>query len=435
MRSAVEEWARAKGWWVPYHGGGQSTGEWSVESGGQTIPVRRKSEGGETLWDSSPHAALVWSLVLEARPLRDGSRCKRCDGCGRARPAEMDHERATSLPGGGLSIPVKSWAPARDPSDMFSGRCSACDGTGLADLADEYAQHVLDAQPKFTAPDTWLPGMLTKPERETGRVFRAVAGDDREPVRFVQESGHRGGGWTLHIDQGSGAAVFYRSYHPDADNEIAEPDLTDPATLKCARVVPGSAASIEALHMLADHTQGWECMACGRPTMSAVECYRCRGGTRPSPHRVLGFALAHLLAGSTEGTADAVERLRAATEQRRAAHVPSWDGEAEAFVPDRAIPGVGQALIARCREALDLARLSNGYHPIDPGREAFERWRFERERSTRPIPTPRWSDIEPAERRRWREHAVSEWHREVDRYYPHSFTFGDVADHPRTTEP
>jgi hypothetical protein len=152
MCGAVEQWARARGWWneqntaVPL-----LTEPWSIQWRDESMLVHTvKHARGRLIeeWHASPHAALVWALVLEARPLRDGSSCKRCDGCGRTRPAEMALERATSLPGGGLSVPVKSWTPARDPSDRFSGRCSACEGTGLADLTDAHAQHVLDAQPR-----------------------------------------------------------------------------------------------------------------------------------------------------------------------------------------------------------------------------------------------------------------------------------------------
>jgi len=78
--------------------------------------------------------------------------------------------------------------------------------------------------------------MLTLPERSTGRVFRAVADiGAREPLRFVQESGPRGFGWFLHIDNGrGGAAVFGRTlYDPNDENEAAEPDLNDPATQGC----------------------------------------------------------------------------------------------------------------------------------------------------------------------------------------------------------
>ena len=87
--------------------------------------------------------------------------------------------------------------------------------------------------------------MRTLPERKTGRVFRAVAGakHDREPVRFVQESGPHGFGWGLHIHLGrGGAAVFGRaSFDPDDTNEVARPDLTDPETIDRLRSLAGDA--------------------------------------------------------------------------------------------------------------------------------------------------------------------------------------------------
>jgi hypothetical protein len=331
MRGAVERWARAIGcWWDHAASGAAQAGyddlphlapeRWTVWHGGGQVRVRWSAGMHDTrtesrLWNVSPVAALVWALVLAARPARDGSKCKRCDGCGRTRATEMDIDAATSLPGGGFSIPVKAWAPSGDPSDRFSGRCSACEGTGLADLTDVFAQHVLDAQPTLvTAPITWQAGMLTRPERSTGRVFRAVTYipyGGGATLRFVQESGPHGFGWALNIDHGRGdAAVFGRmSFDPDNTNEVAEPDFDDPATLERARFEPGSTASVEALHMLADMLQDWVCSKCLRPSEPRGSCRHCGGSLAPSPHQALGLHIAHLLAGKRERTADAVELL------------------------------------------------------------------------------------------------------------------------------
>jgi hypothetical protein len=244
MRAAVERWARA-------------TDRWGVDCGwtkdkpfvlidgrdhvglGSSLPicVRMGPLISDGRWCIGDHAALVWALVLEARPLRDGSSCKRCDGCGRTRPAEMALERAMSLPDGGLSIPVKSWKPARDPSDRFSGRCSACEGTGLADMTDTYAQHVLDSQP---------------------RVADAGLGFSLPP-------------FTIPLSNGSTATIG--------------PSVT-----------PGNPTSIEALHVLADRLQ---------PDLLR----RADGPPRDIDREALGLRIAHLLAGSRDGTGEAVEAL------------------------------------------------------------------------------------------------------------------------------
>lgn len=80
----------------------------------------------------------------------------------------------------------------------------------------------------------WMPGMRTLPEQRTGRVFRAIS-DVHMPVRFARELGPAGFGWGLDVDGTRGwAAVFwFKHVDPDESNEVALPDLDDPATLGC----------------------------------------------------------------------------------------------------------------------------------------------------------------------------------------------------------
>jgi hypothetical protein len=248
MRSAVEWWARARGW-LPIVGEFDlGKAPWSVKpwsEAGTTVQVQRLGCGGAygDELDVSPHAALVWALVLEARPLRDGSRCRRCRGRG-----TWDEWWRVTWGRGGASpedadAVVNAWR--RDGWRVAGGLlgetydhrqsrtipCPDCEGTGLADLTDAYAQHVLDAQPRPNA---------------TG-------------IRFITSADTNG------------------------------------VVVSC-RVDGANEASIEALHVLADRLQ-----AAADP---------------------LGFDIAHLLAGSHEGTASAVERLDAAA---NLLHKLRWD--------------------------------------------------------------------------------------------------------------
>jgi hypothetical protein len=202
MRSAVEGWARAKGLEAWGHHRVPGRLPWSVQPVATDIRggllIRRLDNRGETAdqWPTvSPHAALVLALVLEARPLRDGSRCKRC--CGQGFKVVVTTSRV--LP------------------------CPDCEGTGLADLTDTYAQRVLDAQPQ----------------------------QQGNPAVYV---------WTK----------------------------------------PGDPTSIEALHVLADRLQ---------PDLLR----RADGPPRDLDREALGLHLAILLAGSREGTGEAVEQLIQAT--------------------------------------------------------------------------------------------------------------------------
>jgi hypothetical protein len=117
MHAAVERWARARGWWNEHNTAVPLLIEpWSIQWRDESMLVHTvKHARGRLIeeWHASPHAALVWALVLSSGPLRDGSTCKRCDGC-----------------------------------TIRTIGCPACEGTGLADLTYAYAQHVLDAQPR-----------------------------------------------------------------------------------------------------------------------------------------------------------------------------------------------------------------------------------------------------------------------------------------------
>jgi hypothetical protein len=208
--AAVEQWARAKGWWWEAR---PKVAPWWVTHRGAAVTIRRALEPGlfaSSGHDVSPHAALVWALVLEARPLRDWSSCKRCRGRGFK-----------------VIVPTARVVP-----------CSDCEGTGLADVTDAYAQHVLDAQ---------------------------------RPCGVCKASG-----WT-------------RSSHTVGAIEC----------WSCSGngTEPGNPASIEALHVLADRLQ---------PDLLR----RADGPPRDPDREALGFHLAHLLAGSREGTAAAAEQLR-----------------------------------------------------------------------------------------------------------------------------
>jgi hypothetical protein len=248
MRDAVERWARARGFT-------EGMAPWYAMFVVDRIRISRRhsdykhrAEVGQPLYErteTSPHAALVWALVLEARPLRDGSDCNRCRGRGtRGEWAQRRHR----LDRGTADQDARSFEVSRGfllsegfvvkthGSDWLVAsrtvQCPDCEGTGLADLTDAYAQYVLDAQPQL---------------------------------------------------QGNPAVYVW--------------------------VEPGDKASIEALHMLADLLQDWVCSKCDRPSEPRGSCRHCGGSLAPSPHQALGLHLAHLLAGKRERTADAVELL------------------------------------------------------------------------------------------------------------------------------
>lgn len=192
MRAAVERWARARGftegmapWYAMFV-------EDRIRISRRHPDYKHRAEVGQPLYErteTSPHAALVWALVLEARPLRDGS--------------VGDAPRAT--------------APA--------------------DLTDVFAQHVLDSQ---------------------------------RPC-----CGCKASGWT-------------RSSHTVGATEC----------WSCGGngIEPGEAASIEAIHVFADRLQ---------PDLMR----RADGPPRDLGREALGLHIAHLLAGSRDGTGEAVEAL------------------------------------------------------------------------------------------------------------------------------
>jgi hypothetical protein len=246
MRRAVEQWARARRLVMHGRDGYEqwAGGRWGLHV--NPLPPRSTllvcPNGDEVRGtEVSPHAALVWALVLEARPLRDGSRCKRCRGraewswwewgynsirkpswvrwCWPENPSRYVAANDYDSPwpeGTELAWARVSAVDAEERDVNWRGRvtgpCPGCEGTGLADLTDAYAQHVLDAQPR----------------------------PHGNPAVYT---------WTK----------------------------------------PGNPTSIEALHVIA---------------------YRLQAKGDP-----LGLHLAHLLAGSPEGTADAVELLLWRTEQ------------------------------------------------------------------------------------------------------------------------
>jgi hypothetical protein len=256
MRDAVERWARARGFT-------EGMAPWYAMFVVDRIRISRRhsdykhrAEVGKPLYErteTSPHDALAWALVLEARPLRDGSDCKRCRGRGTwdewdtAWFSWRDDMALGVIADGWRSGPHHVWRPGFNTIAMLvreglAGHhvrvlasraipCPDCEGTGLADLTDAYAQHVLDAQPRPNA---------------TG-------------IRFITSADTNG------------------------------------VVVSC-RVDGANEASIEALHVLADRLQ-----AAADP---------------------LGFDIAHLLAGSHEGTASAVERLDAAA---NLLHKLRWD--------------------------------------------------------------------------------------------------------------
>jgi hypothetical protein len=216
IRAAVEQWARAKGYT-------EGMAPWYVVIIGDDVRISRRHPDYQQRAEAlafqplyerhhvSPHAALCWALVLEARPLRDGTRCRRCRGRGTVHRGEVD------------DAVIGTW------NEWQTSPCPDCDGTGLADKTDEYAQHVLDSQAR--------------------------------PCRSCRGNGG------FHTPHGDGHEACW---------QCAGGTLAD----------RGNPTSIDTLHVLADRLQ-----AQGDP---------------------LGLHLAYLLAGSREGTADAVERLNAA---------------------------------------------------------------------------------------------------------------------------
>jgi hypothetical protein len=170
IKDAIEAWARARGWW----GIGRPTKHWTI----------------------SPRAALVWALVVEAKPLRDGSKCRRCRGRGTWDEWDrrvfyddvplhwLDHSghvfRTDRTDAMRNLRSARAWliddgfaVAVVETSTTITGRincirlhasrtapCPDCDGSGLADLTDVFVQHVLDAQPHRYSPEDrrWLFG-------------------------------------------------------------------------------------------------------------------------------------------------------------------------------------------------------------------------------------------------------------------------------------
>ncbi len=328
MRAAVEQWARARGLVMHGREGYEpwAGGRWGLHV--NPLPPRSTllvCPNGDELAGAevSPHAALVWALVLEARPQRDGTRCKRCRG--RGTWDELTQTWSATV--GPVEFQRRSVEIAREfyeregwAHDAWwrpSGRvvvvasrtipCPDCDGTGLADLTDAFAQHVLAASvgPAVVRLSITGPCPDCASQSSEFAACRRCRGR-REWSRWSQAE-------TLYFAWPRGVQV-----DPHVNDDGGTLRLGDPLDgwpfgtrlrWASAKISRGNKTSIEALHMLADQMQGWECTSCCRWVMSSVECHWCRGHTRPSPHRALGLHLAHFLAGEREGTAAAVERV------------------------------------------------------------------------------------------------------------------------------
>lgn len=337
MRVAVERWAQSRGMWR--EGGGYVLLEgsdrhpWWLWRIGDSIRVRscssRRDVDRREIWgpdgrvnvEVSPHAALVWALVLEARPLRDGSRCKRCRGRGEwswwhdaDRPgavwpvwAGLTFTRAsncTTTPGGpwpaGVSLLTGHGIGPDWSHWTLTGLCPDCEGTGLADLTDAYAQQVLDARPK-----------------DTEEIRIATTGPcpdcDSSSAGCRRCRGRREWSWW------SSGPTMYFAWPPGVQVDPHDTDergtcrLNDPlggwlfgtrlrwTSSKVAFARSGDPTSIEALHVLADRLQDQ-----GDP---------------------LGLDISHLLAGERDGTEAAVERLLdRCPSQVVTCTVLSWDG-------------------------------------------------------------------------------------------------------------
>jgi hypothetical protein len=462
MRAAVERWARARGftdgmapWYAMFV-------EDRIRISRRHSDYKHRAEVGRPLYErteTSGHAALVWALVLEARPLRDGSRCKRCRGRGEwswwevgdgprpnwTRWARIESRReCVALVGGPWAVGTRlTWDRLggaahwrSEPADgepgpwctHVTGDCPDCGGTGLADLTDAYAQHVLDAQPRLSV-------LMTTP----------TPWSEPSPPRRHHSPGNRASIEALHVLadrlQANPASTRQRTGF-DSSQSYEHAETLGHAW---ARKRGGTGITVESK---LPHTEG-------DPWHVALSW------SEPDP---LGLHLAHLLAGSREGTADAVERLKFATlthrvaeQERRLAEQglthetalaqanAEYDRTHVPPEPDLAgqlaeIIGLrpGESLDVRpdptrfghiltIAETLAAARLANGYHPIDHGREAFERTRAIAEPLRRVWTSPGleagfdmvehvtlsllpWRQQSADQRAQWREHAAREWH-------------------------
>jgi hypothetical protein len=215
MFAAVGQWARARGWLNPESPHGNLW--WGVFTGGERFTIHRK--GTSQAWLPSPHAALVWALVVEADlPPVDMGRCPSCAARGggwewaRNEGASGPWSTATGRLEGEIQLYQSepqpgAWvvdaAPSGHPGWQYAARpCPACavDGKPTGRERREVARLLLDAQHHQGA---LLPS-------------RVWPGATRSPFEF------------------SGVGVV---------TETREPHK------------PGDPASIEALHVLADRLQ------------------------------------------------------------------------------------------------------------------------------------------------------------------------------------
>jgi hypothetical protein len=299
IRRAVDAWARARGWWNAHNGADLLlTGPWSVQwqDGVLLFHALAKPSTPRHIideWRVSPHAALVWALLVESGS-RVG-RCSACDGTGHGfdtRSWQQGDERV------GMRVECNlSWSGAV-PSD--SGRVL----TGLRGVIESEPHHAiydvrLDGESKPVLVRSYNLYPLERsadvpcPDCEgTGKQEAARLVLDAQPRPCPRCRGTSG----YHTPHGDGWQACWRC----AGGTLAD---------------KGDPASIEALHVLADRLQ--------------------RDGDP------LGTHLAHLLAGSLDGTGEAVERAEAATERHRQA-----SGYVETVVEGGTDDAVAEAIMA-----------------------------------------------------------------------------------------